>query len=207
METSNVINLVLVLVTGIGVLMTAWQALDARAARDEARAARDEASAHEQSAARSAFRSAEALEKNAEIAGSALAETNRANRLEEEDRNRAGRAEFSVAVDSFLTGWQPRWYLGDRLDINTDTVTSLKRTAAGISSDAEDLANWLLNELKRSVNQVVEDHKDWDSNAGDAMLQMAVRAIRSEAHRRVIDWVGTGKLDSSPLGPSATAPR
>lgn len=74
MDQSNIINLGLLGVTAIGIAITAWQALDARRARDDARAARDEAQESEAAARRAsvdaaaaATRSAEALEQRNEI--------------------------------------------------------------------------------------------------------------------------------------------
>ncbi|MCI4658929.1 hypothetical protein [Cryobacterium zhongshanensis] len=70
MDQSNIINLGLLLVTAVGACITAWQALDARRARDDALGARDAAREHETVALRAsvdsasaAARSAEALEK------------------------------------------------------------------------------------------------------------------------------------------------
>lgn len=66
MDQSNIINLGLLLVTAIGVGVTAWQALDARRARDEARDARDAAQEHETVALRASIDSASAAARSAE---------------------------------------------------------------------------------------------------------------------------------------------
>lgn len=73
-DSTTIINLALLIVTGIAAVFTGWQALDARHARDEARKARDEAKEYERRAltasevsAGAAQRSASALEKEVEL--------------------------------------------------------------------------------------------------------------------------------------------
>ncbi|TFC65926.1 hypothetical protein E3T25_08830 [Cryobacterium sandaracinum] len=66
MNQSSIINLGLLLITAIGVGVTAWQAVDARHARDDARAARDAAQEHETVALRASADSASAAARSAE---------------------------------------------------------------------------------------------------------------------------------------------
>ena len=66
MNQSSIINLGLLLITAIGVGVTAWQAVDARRARDDARAARDAAQEHETVALRASADSASAAARSAE---------------------------------------------------------------------------------------------------------------------------------------------
>jgi hypothetical protein len=74
MDITLLVNVALVLITGIGVFVTVLQARDARSARDEARQARDEAQEFERRSvtasevsAGAAQRSATALEKQVEL--------------------------------------------------------------------------------------------------------------------------------------------
>jgi hypothetical protein len=76
---SNLINLGLFVLTGLGVLVAAGQARDARTARKDAQLARDDAKAHETAALRAAqesadssTRAADALERSASAAESAI---------------------------------------------------------------------------------------------------------------------------------------
>jgi hypothetical protein len=78
-DTSNVINLGLFILTGMGVLVAGRQAGDARRAREDAQDARDEAKAHEaaalkaaQDSADSSNRAADALERSAFAAEAAV---------------------------------------------------------------------------------------------------------------------------------------
>lgn len=66
MDQSNIINLGLLLITAIGVGVTARQALDARRARDDARAAKDAAQEHETVSLRASVDSASAAARSAE---------------------------------------------------------------------------------------------------------------------------------------------
>lgn len=59
MELSNIVNLGLFLLTAVGLGLTAWQALDARGARDDAQKARDAAREHEKAALDAAQQSAD----------------------------------------------------------------------------------------------------------------------------------------------------
>ena len=79
MDTSNIVNLGLLLVTAIGVFVAIYQAKEARAARNDAQASSDSAAEHERAAlaaaqqsAAEAGRSAAALEEANEIARQSL---------------------------------------------------------------------------------------------------------------------------------------
>lgn len=195
---TDVISLGLLLVTAIGVVVTVWQSHEARQARDESRAARDEASKYKESAAAAAFRSAKALERQADLAGLALAEEATANRSEQEARTRLGRVAFASAADGYLSDWRPRWFIGERIE-DDGAKTALRRTATSVSADAERVADWILTDLSLAVNRVIDEHKTWNSREGEAVLQLAVLGLRSQATRRLNDWVSTGRFDRSPL--------
>lgn len=62
MDTSNLINLGLFVLTALGLATTVWQAIDARSSRNEAQQASRDAADHERSALGAAQRSASAAE-------------------------------------------------------------------------------------------------------------------------------------------------
>lgn len=66
MDTSNLINLGLLIVTAIGLALTVWQAFDARSSRDKAQMASRNAAEHERAALGAAQRSATAAELSAQ---------------------------------------------------------------------------------------------------------------------------------------------
>lgn len=65
MDATTIVNIGLLIVTAIGASFTAWQALDARHARDDARAARDTAQKSEAAALRASEESASAAMRSA----------------------------------------------------------------------------------------------------------------------------------------------
>lgn len=66
MDTSNLINLGLLILTGLGFALTVWQAFDARTSRDKAQQASRDAAEHESAALAAARRSASAAELSAQ---------------------------------------------------------------------------------------------------------------------------------------------
>lgn len=66
MDTSNLINLGLFILTALGLAVTIWQAFDARSSRDKAQQASRDAAEHERAAIGAAQRSATAAELSAQ---------------------------------------------------------------------------------------------------------------------------------------------
>jgi len=79
MDTSTIVNLGLLVISGVAAAFAGWQAFEARGARDDAQQARNDAKAHEEAslkaareAAKSSTRSAEAAERQAAAQEQAL---------------------------------------------------------------------------------------------------------------------------------------
>lgn len=132
------------------------------------------------------------------VATLALVATKRANRLEAEGRERAGRVQLSSAIDAYLTVWgrDPHNY---NARIRRESVESLAATAAGVSSNAETVATWVPNTLTNYMDQMVEDHTGFDTATGDRLMAIAADGATAEIRRRITTWVATGVLNQSRL--------
>ncbi|WP_210506104.1 hypothetical protein [Naasia sp. SYSU D00057] len=130
MDQSNVINLGLFLLTAVGVLVSCWQALDARRARNDARVASADAERHEQAALDAARRSALAAEE------SASASTRSADASER----------IAAAVEMTATPPRPwlleyeggeRWKAINNTGVNVDFVAVTGKPQAWVVPDTE----------------------------------------------------------------------
>lgn len=148
------------------------------------------------------------------IAGWGLAATIRANRAETAERAlqaeaqvRANRLNLRIAVDEYLAAWKPDWRWGNERTASEVAERRLRAVAAGVSLDAEAVADWVIHELGVTVDQLVEEYRAWDdSNLSIRMVEMGALGMRSEVGRRVLAWVSTGVLDQSPLIAPTPAP-
>ena len=131
------------------------------------------------------------------VATFALVATNRANRLEAAARERAGRVALSSAVDVYLRAWELEPYSASTKA--RESAKALTVAAAGVSSDAEIVAAWVLDAPTILVRQVVEEHKDLDNVLGERLIAIAALGAISEVRRRITTWVATGVIDQSPL--------
>lgn len=133
------------------------------------------------------------------VAWFALRATQRANRLEAEARERAGRAALTSSVDVYLSGWElDPYYFGDSVK-GRESARALIASAAGISTQAATTAAWVRTALAEMGEQHVDEHRELDNVTGRALLTMAARGASSEVRRRMTVWVATGTLDDSPL--------
>jgi hypothetical protein len=146
------------------------------------------------------------------LAWLALRQTAKATRLEQEAQERTGRLALAAAIDVYISGWKPSWSIHGRREIDHDAVRALRTSAAGISEDAQSIAGWVIEELDRTVDLFVEEHKSWDSHAAEGVMAITLASTVSIVRHRVIAWVATGAIDrqtiyspapqSPPLDPS-----
>lgn len=133
----------------------------------------------------------------------ALQQTKRANTLEFEARRRADRAALSGAVDAYLASWAP---LGVKVRTGEATAAAgqtLHAAAAGISSEAREVASWLIkvadaSDLAELGRRQGPPDPGWTEHPPRDLIGFSIRV---QARARVTDWVATGELDRSPLFP------
>lgn len=133
------------------------------------------------------------------VAVFALVATNRANRLEVQARERAGRVAMSSAVDAYLSVWEAE--AGDEESVQSRAAfSSLRATAAGVSLSAEAAATWVLLTLGQTMRLIDEEHKSWPPKEREWARKHSVSAVGNEVRRRITLWVATGNnLVLSPL--------
>lgn len=129
------------------------------------------------------------------LAWLALRQTAKATRLEQEAHERSGRLALASAIDAYLARWKPSWSIYGGREIDHDAVRALRTSAAGISEDAQSVAEWVIEVLDRTVDRFVEEHQSWDSNAAEGVMAITVASTVSIVRHRVIAWVSTGAID------------
>lgn len=131
----------------------------------------------------------------------ALQQTRRANAFELEARKRADRAALSGAVEAYLASWTP---FGVRPRMGEETVAAvqaLHSAAAGISSEAREVAIWLIkvvnaSDLAELGRREGPPDPGWTEHPPRDLIGLSIRV---QARARVTDWVATGTLDRAPL--------
>lgn len=140
------------------------------------------------------------------LAWLALRQTTKATRLEQEAQDRAGRLAAASAIDTYLAGWKPSWSIDGKREIDHDAVRALRTSTAGISTDAQSVADWVIEELDRTVDLFVEDHKSWDSHTAEGVMAMTIGSAMNIVRHRVIAWVATGAMNRDALYRPAPPP-
>lgn len=122
------------------------------------------------------------------IAALALAQTRRANRLQELARVRAERAALSSAVEGYLATWK----FGTSLIERGPARDSLLAAATAISPDAADVAHWFVEELEHAEYYDIEMRERPPRGVWIPEVDSTMRELRSRARSRVTRWVATG---------------
>lgn len=133
----------------------------------------------------------------------ALQQTKRANALEFEARKRADRAALSGAVDAYLAKWTPVGVEPRTGEAFAAAGQTLHAAAAGISSEAREVARWLIKVVDASdvaelVRRQGPPDPGWTEHPPRDLIGFSIRV---QARARVTDWVATGRLDRGPLFP------
>jgi len=133
----------------------------------------------------------------------ALQQTRRANALEFEARKRVDRAALSGAVDAYLASWAPLGVQPRTWEATTAAGQTLHTAAAAISSEAREVASWLIkvvdaSDLAELGRRQGPPDPGWTEHPPRDLIGFSIRV---QARARVTDWVATGKLDRAPLFP------
>lgn len=139
------------------------------------------------------------------LAWFALEQTKKATRLEQEASDRSGRAAAASAIDAYLAGWKPEWGIHGRV-IDYDARRALRSAAATTSSAAREVADWVITELDGTIKLFLEEHRDYDSQTGEALMSMTVSATVSTLRGRLIDWVAKGEMNQDTIYKAEPAP-
>lgn len=140
------------------------------------------------------------------LAWLALRQTTKATRLEREAQDRAGRLAAAAAIELYLAGWNPSWSVDGQKEIDHEAVRALKSSTAGVSTDAQSVASWVLDELDRTVDLFVEEHKSWDSHTASGVMAITINSAVNTIRQRVIAWVATGVMNRDNLYRPAPPP-